>query len=77
MMGQPCVSGGGLLEAQGGGLGAGGGGRQVEEGRGAVNRDENHQRSPDVSVLQRETVSQPQEGKALDAELKEDIFPEL
>ena len=65
------------LWGPGGGLGAGCGGQQVEEGRGSVNGDENHQPSPDVSVLQRENCVTAQEGKALIAELKEDIFPEL
>ena len=63
------------LWGPGGGLGAGCGGRQVEEGRGSVNGDEHHQQSPDVSVLQRENCVTAAGGESTDRRVERGHFP--
>lgn len=47
----------------------------MEEGRGSVNRDENHQRSPDVSVLQRKNCVTAAGGEGTDRRVERGHFP--
>lgn len=75
MMGQPCVSGGGLSLRPRRWAEGGVGGWQVEEGRGSVNGDENHQQSPDVSVLQRENCVTATGGESTDRKVERGHFP--